>query len=276
MPHLLPRLEFFVQGLLRRQRRCPHCGSAEQTIEARKYGVIRIQRCKACGLCYTDPIYRSWLWDAFYDSAYDQGDLTTRLPDPSELDRLVRTRFAGTNKDFSATIAALDGLGVGKRWLEFGSSWGYFVFQARAAGLDAVGVEVGAPRRQYGVEKLGLPIAPSLAHYPDGAFDLVYTGHVLEHFTDLSTIFQDLRRMLRPGGVLVVEVPNFDREARGDVVLPIIGAVHPLGFDSAFFRRNLPRYGFGDVRIHERYDGLCGPGVDRSRGDVIIVRAEAR
>jgi SAM-dependent methyltransferase len=41
---------------------------------------------------------------------------------------------------------------------------------------------------------------------PDGSFDVVIANHVLEHVND-QTALRELRRILRPGGVLVITVP---------------------------------------------------------------------
>jgi ubiquinone/menaquinone biosynthesis C-methylase UbiE len=42
---------------------------------------------------------------------------------------------------------------------------------------------------------------------PDGAFDLVICNHVLEHVPDLDRALTELHRVLRPGGVAVLQTP---------------------------------------------------------------------
>ena len=53
--------------------------------------------------------------------------------------------------------------------------------------------------------------------FPDGAFDLVYHSHVLEHFrpADVPAFLSECRRVLRPGGLLRVVVPDLEGIARG-------------------------------------------------------------
>ena len=63
MPNLLPRIEFGLQALVRRQRACPFCGGRDHRVVARKRGVLRIRRCADCHLYFTDPIYRSFVGD---------------------------------------------------------------------------------------------------------------------------------------------------------------------------------------------------------------------
>jgi SAM-dependent methyltransferase len=50
--------------------------------------------------------------------------------------------------------------------------------------------------------------------YPDGAFEAIFGAHVLEHLTpdEADTLLRECRRVLRPGGVLRVSVPDLDYE----------------------------------------------------------------
>lgn len=273
MKDMLSRIEFLLQSLVRRQRTCPHCERRECKIVARKYWVIRIRRCAGCGLAFTDPIYRSLFTGAFYEDAYDTGDLTTQLPTSQELAQLKATKFAGTNKDFSTQLAGLGVIAPGPRWAELGSSWGYFLYQAGLQKVDATGVELCVRRRTFGNDSLGVRIVANMDRLPDASFDLVYSSHVLEHFTDLRRIFADIHRVLRPGGMLVIEVPNVDLQQFGNQVLIMMGAVHPIGFDGRFFTNALPGYGFEDVRIYNDYAQLGQDGVSECSNDSLLVSA---
>lgn len=52
--------------------------------------------------------------------------------------------------------------------------------------------------------------------YPDASFDVVYHSHVLEHFPrDAALILlQECYRLLKPGGIIRVAVPDLERIAR--------------------------------------------------------------
>src|SRR5687767_2215 len=133
-PQVIVKLEFLLQTLARYPLpvRCPHCRSGRHRLVARKYAVVRVQRCQDCGLQFTQPIYRSWLSTNFYDDLYEGQGWTTDLPTPNVLEHLRATRFAGTDKDADRQLAAIRRI-VGERrgsLLELGSSWGYFLFQA--------------------------------------------------------------------------------------------------------------------------------------------------
>jgi len=272
MTNLLPRVEFLVQSLFARGESCPHCGSRSTRRVARKHVVVRVRECSECELCFTDPIYRSALGGRFYDLLYAAEGMTTRTPDRSALAELLRTHFAGTDKDFSARLPALRAASPGPRLLELGSSWGYFLHQARAAGFEATGLEIAKSRREYGARELGVRIVASFEELGDETFDLVYSAHVLEHFHDLSTVFDELRARLAPGGRLAIEVPRFADGA--DRRLASIGAVHPLGFSESFFRKALPRHGLALVGFYASWaDVPERPRAEAGTPEILLLAA---
>jgi predicted SAM-dependent methyltransferase len=51
-----------------------------------------------------------------------------------------------------------------------------------------------------------------LPMFPDGIADLIYVCHCLEHvsFLETAAVLHEWRRVLKPGGILRVSVPDFD------------------------------------------------------------------
>lgn len=274
MSNLIPRLEFLVQALVRRNRVCPHCSSPNSRVIARKRATVRVRRCRDCLLCFTDPLYERSVFGPLYQRLYGAEGSTTDLPTPDALSRVRATAFRGTDKDFNPRIERLRRIAPGPKLLELGSSWGYFLFQAEAHGFDATGVEICEPRRAFGRRELGVSILGSLDEVSDRDFDLVYTSHTLEHFTDLRGVLPRLGSFLRPGGLLAIEVPHFDFDARGKAALSAVGAVHPLGFSSAFFARNLPLAGLHVRGFYDSWDDFPERHGKASHADIVLVLAE--
>src|SRR5208282_5445413 len=99
------------------------------------------------------------------------------------------------------------------RLLEIGSYCGIFLDRIRASGWEVTGLEPDRGAADYSRAKYGLRIVdgvlpnPSL---PDKNFDAVVMLHVIEHMPDPSENLREIHRVLKPGGVLVVETPRFD------------------------------------------------------------------
>jgi hypothetical protein len=56
--------------------------------------------------------------------------------------------------------------------------------------------------------------------------------------------------------------------------LPTVGAVHPLGFSSEFFQKNLPKYNFKITGFYNSWDSFPEGKVEKSSQGVIILIAE--
>jgi len=204
---MLVKVEYLFQSCVRYWTNisCPHCMIQAMETIARKYFVVRIVRCNGCGLIFTRPIYSTWLSENFYDRFYSAEGSTTELPSEKKLVSLLNTSFAGNDKNASAQLAAIAQV-VGKkgRLLELGSSWGYFLVQARTFGFDVIGIQIGSRRRDFAKSRLGLRMLESIEDVASHErFDVIYTSHVLEHFTDISRIFKKLSAILadRSGSV---------------------------------------------------------------------------
>jgi predicted SAM-dependent methyltransferase len=107
--------------------------------------------------------------------------------------------------------------------------------------------------------------ADRLGVLPDGAAEVVYASHVLEHLSHRATdaTLREWARVLAPGGALFVAVPDFDRIVEryvdggrkiDDVFGPLMGEqdydanTHRAVFNRAALADHLERAGFTDVR----------------------------
>lgn len=69
---------------------------------------------------------------------------------------------------------------------------------------------VSGDNREPAAADLDLAALP----FPDGSFDVVLCGHLLEGYDDLEPAADEIARILRPGGWALVQLPRTDPEAR--------------------------------------------------------------
>jgi 2-polyprenyl-3-methyl-5-hydroxy-6-metoxy-1,4-benzoquinol methylase len=96
------------------------------------------------------------------------------------------------------------------RLLDVGCSSGAAVWIAREMGVDAEGVEPTA-QPVAKARELGLKVHQGLLHevaFPDSSFDVITLFEVIEHLDQPAALLRECRRILRPGGILVVGTGN--------------------------------------------------------------------
>lgn len=99
------------------------------------------------------------------------------------------------------------------RILEVGCSSGMLIDDLTVLGFhDSYGVDINKEAIEYGkqrgVTNISLVDGVTLP-YPDNAFDFVISSDVLEHISDEGRALAEWRRVLRPGGRLLIMVPAF-------------------------------------------------------------------
>ncbi|MEB3369992.1 class I SAM-dependent methyltransferase, partial [Saccharopolyspora mangrovi] len=94
--------------------------------------------------------------------------------------------------------------------VEAGSAGGFFLEQARRAGIQVEGVEPSEVCVRFAREESGLPVRQGTfeTSLPESPVDAVCAFHVLEHVEDPHAFLSAARRALVPGGWLALEVPN--------------------------------------------------------------------
>lgn len=201
---------YLVSGLTGRigpRKQCPCCAQTEFTVVDRKF-FHDLSRCENCGILFRYPGEPADQSHEFYQRQYQEPGLTTDLPDKKHLERLIETKFAGTEKDITRVLRLLSAFGVapGSRVLDYGANWGYGVYQFKAAGYAADGYEISVPRAKYAAA-FGVNLVTSMDSLKP-SWDVVYSGHVLEHVPNpLATIHEHLK-WIRPGGVFIAYTPN--------------------------------------------------------------------
>jgi SAM-dependent methyltransferase len=243
---------------------CVVCGSGDRR-PFRRQDSYTIVRCARCGLRYLSPQPApGLLTDLYTEEYYVSVDSRERGYDGYVTEA---ENWRRTFRDRLDDLPAIPG-----RLLDVGAATGFFVEQARAVGWEAVGVEPSEWAAAYARKELGVDVRTGTLdemRFPDGTFDVVTLWEVIEHLPDPRVTLAEIRRVLKPGGRLVLSTPD-----AGSLAARLSGR-RWLGWRkvpehlSFFDRRNLDRLlvGAGFEPVRHRYASLtvsAGFALDRA------------
>lgn len=92
--------------------------------------------------------------------------------------------------------------------LDVGAGTGDFLLAAKKRGWEVQGVEPNEGARSLASKK-GIELSQNTASLPSHQFDVITMWHVLEHVPNPADQIDELSRLLKPDGLLVIAVPNF-------------------------------------------------------------------
>jgi SAM-dependent methyltransferase len=158
--------------------------------------------CPKCGIGWIDPQPGADEIAGFYPREYygDDGSKFAGL-----LERVVRLLAARQARFLSKRAPR------GARVLDLGCGRGTLLRQLADDGFEVHGTEISEHAALGADPRVQLRVASTLseAGYSSGFFDQVILWHVLEHLADPLETLCEIRRILKPGGEIVVAVPNF-------------------------------------------------------------------
>ncbi|MEM7142421.1 MAG: class I SAM-dependent methyltransferase [Actinomycetota bacterium] len=176
-----------------RQQNCVFCEEAETKVALTRPD-YEVRRCLQCQVMWTDPLRFHDDFNASEESVYLSVDDTIRSENTRRLETLMR--FVTPDSHPSA--------------VEIGCMHGNFVAQMREAGFGARGLDLSSSAVEA-AETLN----PGCVSYgtldesiPDGSLDVVAAFNVIEHMDRPDAFLDDVERVLRPGGVLILETPQ--------------------------------------------------------------------
>lgn len=183
---------------------CRGCGAGgAQAFAAKGTGTtpFQVARCLSCGLGWTDPALPDSEIGAWYPQTYYGSGNVRFHPQLERLIRVFRRRRASVIRRRAEPGPVLD-VGCGR---------GYMLRTLRELGFTPHGVELSEHSAWHAAHKLHIPVHVGpldAAPYAPSSFTAVIFWHTLEHFTDPFAMLAKANALLKPGGLLVVAVPN--------------------------------------------------------------------
>ena len=182
---------------------CPVCGGgwARPTYVIGSHA-FRLVICDECGLGRLHPPPPAQTVESSYPPEY-YGDYRNKFSGPVEF--VVRRLAAYRARWLARKIRR------GGRVLDVGCGRGILLRTFLEQGLETHGVETSRKAVQGADPRAEIAIAARLADvgYAPGYFDAVVLFHVLEHLPDPRATLEEIHRVLCPGGLLFVAIPNF-------------------------------------------------------------------
>jgi SAM-dependent methyltransferase len=261
---------------------CPGCASADGA-PVLHFGDShigdgqRLLRCRNCGLVYAWPAVPPDQGPDLYPPAYYAHQPVARTPGrwpvlrslvlhcyygyalPDRLAALspawplrVAGRLLAPLQTYWRTIPPAVAAG---RLLDVGCGSGAYLARVRALGWSVCGVEPDAAACAYARTDLGIDVVCGNledSHLPERSFDVVTFWHTLEHTTRPLPTLQQAYALLRPGGLIMLEVPNWESTQRcifGLRWFHLDAPRHRVHFTAHVLRHYLTLAGFANVCI---------------------------
>ncbi|MFC1589930.1 class I SAM-dependent methyltransferase [Candidatus Omnitrophota bacterium] len=192
-------------GLLRKRyslrRSCPVCGKTKERPIFVKDGFSHI-KCASCAMVYVNPVLKKSIQRDFYR---EEDSYTSVLRN--------KLNISMDRKRFRYALDILEEYLPSKgKLLDIGCGPGTFLQLARKRKWQVTGIEYNKKcvrkLKKMNIDVIDIPFEHS--NFPGSSFQCVTMWAVLEHIVDPKAFLKAVRKILVPGGMLVLLVPNVD------------------------------------------------------------------
>jgi 2-polyprenyl-3-methyl-5-hydroxy-6-metoxy-1,4-benzoquinol methylase len=184
-------------------KKCPVCGEKKPQKSLARFNDRTHRRCPRCGIIHMDRIfpapveYEKEYFFEFYKKQYGK----TYIEDFPNLTVMAKRRLKIIKR-----IGGKDAL------LDIGCAYGPFLAAAREEGFSPSGMDPARDAVNYVHNELGIPAVQGF--FPDcpppaAQYDVVTLWYVIEHFRDCVPVLKEIRKILKPGGILAFSTPSF-------------------------------------------------------------------
>lgn len=244
-------------------KNCPLCGSVEiaEWLCARDphYGIAgchRLAKCGQCALVFLNPMYSDEQLKALYPADYYAYQEEVQAGAWKARAKKVLGYWQGT-KDPKFEVPG--------EMLDIGCGAGSFLTAMRARGWSVRGLEINENAARSARAK-GLDVSCgtlNAARFPSETFDYIRASHSFEHMTRPHEVLEEIHRLLKPDGKMLIAVPNCRSLAAhlfAGSWYHLCPPVHAFHYSARSLKRLLNMHNFDVVRVvfNSHYAGLLG------------------
>jgi len=211
--------------------KCPICESEKSSVflHSRDYFLTKedfeIKTCGGCGFLFTSPMPADAKLGAYYESEEYISHSNAGKGFINILYQAVRNYTLGKK------VTLIQKWVHSGKVLDIGCGTGEFLNVMSKKGFDVIGVEPNINAANFAIENYHLSVYKEnkLSELVPQSFDVITMWHVLEHVSDLAKRIEQIKKLLKPDGILIVAVPN------------------PESFDARYYKKywaafDLPRH----------------------------------
>jgi SAM-dependent methyltransferase len=189
---------------------CPVCGSEkfDPFISGKDYFLtgesFEIVKCCQCGFRFTNPRPEPGELGKYYQSSEYISHSDSRQGLFASVYQQVRKYTLGQKYSLISKFQQKGEI------LDIGCATGQFLNYMALRGWKATGIEPDEKTRSRAISEFALHVFPEehLTTIKSSTFDVITMWHVLEHVSDLNGRMKQIKDLLKPGGTLIIAVPN--------------------------------------------------------------------
>jgi SAM-dependent methyltransferase len=235
-------------------KKCPVCGSDKFApfLSGKDYFLtgekFEISICSTCGFRFTNPRPEAEELGKYYESVEYISHSDTRKGIFASVYQIVRKYTLNRKLAMISTFQQKGEI------LDIGCATGQFLNYMSDHGWNTTGIEPDEKTRSRAISEYDLQVYPEekLNAFEKASFDVITMWHVLEHVSDLNGRMVQLKNLLKPGGTILIAVPNceaYDAEKYKEFWAGYDLPRHLYHFTKSDLKLLVEKFGFTIVNI---------------------------
>ncbi len=189
---------------------CPICNSIrnkefllckDHTVSRETFAIVQ---CESCGFKFTNPRPEENELGKYYKSADYVSHSNTKKG-------FINATYQSVRKyTLLKKLQLISKFYKTGKILDIGCGTGEFLNTCKNAKWQTFGIEPDSDARKMAIKNYALDVREEaeLNKFEDESFDIISMWHVLEHVPKLNERVEELKRLIKPNGVIIIAVPN--------------------------------------------------------------------